>query len=182
MMGLVPAEVAAVGLTGALFGFEISLCALGFPPGGDAAALVLGLRPLGGEPDPLEALTFDAGLSEELPEEDSLDGDPADRTLSLLVALSTVSLISVELDLLLESPPTVSSSPSFVVVTFSLGLLASFSPLTDPTDSLPFLEPTALEAPAKADEDEPDRRLPVSAPIWLHVFASMANGLDLESS
>lgn len=107
---------------------------------------------------------FDAGLSVELPEvEGSLGG--GDVPLAFPPSVSTVTLISTELDLLLEferSSTTLSSLSPFL------------SPVhdVDPLLLLPFL---VVEA-------DRDRTGPVSAPIWLHVFASIASGLDLESS
>ena len=107
---------------------------------------------------------LDAGLSVELPEvEGSLGG--GDVPLAFPPSVSTVTLISTELDLLLEferSSTTLSSLSPFL------------SPVhdVDPLLLLPFLV-------AEADRD---RTGPVSAPIWLHVFASIASGLDLESS
>ena len=108
---------------------------------------------------------LDAGLSVELPEvEGSLGG--GDVPLAFPPSVSTVTLISTELDLLLEferSSTTLSSLSPFL------------SPVhdVDPLLLLPFL---VVEA------DDRDRTGPVSAPIWLHVFASIASGLDLESS
>ena len=107
---------------------------------------------------------FDAGLSVELPEvEGSLGG--GDDPLAFPPSVSTVTLISTELDLLLEferSSTTLSSLSPFL------------SPVhdVDPLLLLPFL---VVEA-------DRDRTGPVSAPIWLHVLASIASGLDLESS
>ena len=107
---------------------------------------------------------LDAGLREELPElERSLGG--GDVLFGSLPPVSTVTLISTELDLLLEferSSTTLSSLSPFL------------SPVhdVDPLLLLPFL---VVEA-------DRDRTGPVSAPIWLHVFASIASGLDLESS
>ena len=113
-----------------------------------------------GDPD----VRLDAGLSVELPEvEGSLGG--GDVPLAFPPSVSTVILISTELDLLLEferSSTTLSSLSPFL------------SPVhdVDPLLLLPFL---VVEA-------DRDRTGPVSAPIWLHVFASIASGLDLESS
>ena len=109
-----------------------------------------------GDPD----VRLDAGLSVELPEvEGSLGG--GDVPLAFPPSVSTVTLISTELDLLLEFERSSTT-------------LSSLSPVhdVDPLLLLPFL---VVEA-------DRDRTGPVSAPIWLHVFASIASGLDLESS
>ena len=105
---------------------------------------------------------LDAGLSVELPElEGSLGG--GDVPLIFAPSVSTVTLISTELDLLLEFERSSTT-------------LSSLSPLWSPVHDveplllLPFL---VVEA---------GRTGPVSAPIWLHVLASIASGLDFESS
>jgi hypothetical protein len=176
MMGLVPAEDEATvdddGVDArffgdvAVFGLEISLEAAAVAEDGDAALARLVL----GEADEQGALRFEAGLSEELPDEDSLDGEDLD------LSLSTVTLISAELDLLLLT------SHSSSLDTISLGLFPSFdaaSPLAEPEESLPLLELEVAEEPVV--EVDPPLMCPVSAPIWLQVLASMASGLDFES-
>ena len=88
--------------------------------------------------------------------------------------MSTVTLISDELDLLLDLE---SSSVSSSVFPF----IASLPPLRTAAEGdvsllLPLM-PVVELLPLPAG-----RTGPVSAPIWLHVLASIASGLDLESS
>ena len=135
-----------------------SLVAVG--PGGEAAFAR-------GDPE----VKLDAGLSEELPEvEGSLGG--GDLFFGSLSPASTVTLISAELDLLLD--PERSSMPS----SFLLFLTPLWMAAEEEEDSLLFLPFPVVEVPPLPA----GRTRPVSAPIWLHVLASIASGLAFESS
>ena len=125
-----------------------------------AVAFGGGVAFVSGDPE----VKFEAGLSEELPDERSLGGG---ELLFGSLPASTVTLISAELDLLLVASLT----------TCLLLLLTTWPPLaaTEEESLRPF--PAGKMPPLAAG-----RTWPVSAPIRLHVLASIASGLDLESS
>ena len=126
-----------------------------------AVALGGGVAFVCGDP----AVKLEARLSEELPDERSLGG--GELLFGSLPPASTVTLISTELDLLLVASLT----------TCLLLPLTTWPPLAgaEEESSLPF--PAGKMPPLAAG-----RTWPVSAPIRLHVLASIASGLDLESS
>ena len=115
---------------------------------------------------------LDAGLREELPElERSLGG--GDVLFGSLPPVSTVTLISAELEVLLDLER--SSTASSFLLSIASPPLPRAAEEDDPL-LLP-LFPVVEVPPLPAG-----RTGPVSAPIWLHVLASIASGLDLESS
>lgn len=115
---------------------------------------------------------LEAGLREELPElEGPLGG--GDILFGSLHPASTVTLISAELDLLLDLGRSPSSSSFLLFIS-----LAPMWTAAEEEDSLHLLLLPVVEVPPLPA----GRTRPVSAPIWLHVLANIASGLDLESS